>query len=45
MVCESCKRMLYWNPPQSFDDATAAQGLSAAMHKCHAAIEPAWRCC
>jgi predicted nucleic acid-binding Zn-ribbon protein len=25
MVCESCKRMLYWNPPQSFDDLTAAQ--------------------
>ncbi len=25
MVCESCKRMLYWNPPQSFDDVTAAQ--------------------
>jgi predicted nucleic acid-binding Zn-ribbon protein len=23
MVCESCKRMLYWNPPQSFDDVTA----------------------
>ena len=25
MVCESCKRMLYWNPPQSFDDVTAAR--------------------
>jgi predicted nucleic acid-binding Zn-ribbon protein len=24
MVCESCKRMLYWNPPQSFNDVTAA---------------------
>ena len=24
MVCESCKRMLYWNPPQRFDDTTAA---------------------
>lgn len=22
MVCESCKRMLYWNPPQQFDEAT-----------------------
>lgn len=21
MVCESCKRMLYWNPPQQFDEA------------------------
>jgi predicted nucleic acid-binding Zn-ribbon protein len=20
MVCESCKRMLYWNPPQSVAD-------------------------
>ena len=20
MVCESCRRMLYFNPPQSFDD-------------------------
>jgi predicted nucleic acid-binding Zn-ribbon protein len=25
MVCESCKRMLYWNPPQSFDDLSAAR--------------------
>jgi uncharacterized protein len=24
MVCESCKRMLYWNPPQSFEDQSAA---------------------
>ena len=23
MVCESCKRMLYWNPPQSVADLTA----------------------
>src|SRR5579863_2210936 len=20
MICESCKRMLYWNPPQTFED-------------------------
>jgi uncharacterized protein len=25
MVCESCKRMLYWNPPQSFEDQSAAR--------------------
>ncbi len=24
MVCESCKRMLYWNPPQSVEDLTGA---------------------
>ncbi len=24
MVCESCKRMLYWNPPQSVEDLAAA---------------------
>jgi len=24
MICESCKRMLYWNPPQSFDDVNMA---------------------
>jgi predicted nucleic acid-binding Zn-ribbon protein len=29
MVCESCKRMLYWNPPQSVEDL-AAQGQEAA---------------
>jgi hypothetical protein len=23
MVCESCKRMLYWNPPQSVEDLGA----------------------
>jgi predicted nucleic acid-binding Zn-ribbon protein len=23
MICESCRRMLYWNPPRSFEDATA----------------------
>jgi hypothetical protein len=23
MVCESCRRMLYWNPPQSVHDVTA----------------------
>jgi predicted nucleic acid-binding Zn-ribbon protein len=23
MICESCKRMLYWNPPQSVHDMTA----------------------
>jgi predicted nucleic acid-binding Zn-ribbon protein len=23
MVCESCKRMLYWNPPQSVEDFTS----------------------
>lgn len=22
MICESCKRMLYWNPPQSIEDLT-----------------------
>jgi len=25
MVCESCRRMLYWNPPQSFEDHSAAR--------------------
>jgi predicted nucleic acid-binding Zn-ribbon protein len=25
MVCESCKRMLYWNPPQSVQDMTSVQ--------------------
>ena len=25
MVCESCKRMLYWNPPQSVEDLTSVQ--------------------
>jgi hypothetical protein len=25
MICESCRRMLYWNPPQSFDDVSAAR--------------------
>ena len=24
MVCESCKRMLYWNPPQSVEDLATA---------------------
>jgi len=24
MICESCKRMLYWNPPRSVDDLAAA---------------------
>jgi predicted nucleic acid-binding Zn-ribbon protein len=24
MVCESCKRMLYWNPPQSVEDLNVA---------------------
>jgi predicted nucleic acid-binding Zn-ribbon protein len=24
MVCESCKRILYYNPPQSFDDLVPA---------------------
>jgi len=24
MVCESCKRMLYWNPPQSVEDLAIA---------------------
>jgi predicted nucleic acid-binding Zn-ribbon protein len=28
MVCESCKRMLYWNPPQSVEDL-APQGREA----------------
>ena len=26
MVCESCKRMLYWNPPQSVADLASVQG-------------------
>ena len=25
MVCESCKRMLYWNPPQSVEDLASVQ--------------------
>jgi predicted nucleic acid-binding Zn-ribbon protein len=25
MVCESCKRMLYWNPPQRVEDLTSAR--------------------
>ena len=25
MVCESCKRMIYWNPPRSFEDQSAAR--------------------
>jgi uncharacterized protein len=25
MVCESCKRMLYWNPPQSVEDLASIQ--------------------
>jgi predicted nucleic acid-binding Zn-ribbon protein len=29
MVCESCKRMLYWNPPQSVEDL-AAHGAETA---------------
>ena len=24
MVCESCKRMLYWNPPKSVEDLVSA---------------------
>ncbi len=24
MICESCKRMLYWNPPQSVEDLASA---------------------
>ena len=24
MVCESCRRMLYYNPPQSFDELVPA---------------------
>jgi uncharacterized protein len=24
MICESCKRMLYWNPPQSVEDLVSA---------------------
>ena len=24
MVCESCRRMLYWNPPQSVEDLAVA---------------------
>jgi predicted nucleic acid-binding Zn-ribbon protein len=26
MVCESCRRMLYWNPPRSVEDLAAANG-------------------
>ena len=26
MLCESCQRILYYNPPQSFDDQADAQG-------------------
>jgi predicted nucleic acid-binding Zn-ribbon protein len=24
MICESCKRMLYWNPPKSVEDLVNA---------------------
>ncbi len=26
LFCESCQRILYYNPPQSFDDQAGAQG-------------------
>jgi hypothetical protein len=26
LFCESCQRILYYNPPQSFDDVAGAEG-------------------
>ena len=31
MVCESCQRILYYNPPQSFDDLAGEQGTRVSM--------------
>jgi len=31
MVCESCQRILYYNPPQSFDDLAGEQGRRVSM--------------
>ena len=32
MVCESCKRMLYYNPPQSMEDLGAADHAYGLHH-------------
>lgn len=31
MVCESCQRILYYNPPQSFEDVAGQQGTRVSM--------------
>lgn len=31
MVCESCQRILYYNPPQSFEDMAGQQGSRVSM--------------
>jgi uncharacterized protein len=31
MVCESCQRILYYNPPQSFEDLAGEQGTRVSM--------------
>jgi predicted nucleic acid-binding Zn-ribbon protein len=31
MVCESCQRILYYNPPESFEDLAGQQGTRVAM--------------
>jgi hypothetical protein len=31
MLCESCQRILYYNPPQSFDDLASQQGTRVSM--------------
>ena len=31
MICESCQRILYYNPPQSFEDVAGEQGRRVSM--------------
>jgi hypothetical protein len=31
MVCESCQRILYYNPPESFEDLAGQQGTRVSM--------------
>jgi predicted nucleic acid-binding Zn-ribbon protein len=31
MVCESCQRILYYNPPESFEDLASEQGRRVSM--------------
>jgi hypothetical protein len=31
LFCESCQRILYYNPPQSFDGLTAAPDASGTV--------------
>jgi predicted nucleic acid-binding Zn-ribbon protein len=31
MVCESCQRILYYNPPESFEDLAGQQGSRVSM--------------